>query len=130
MAVLSSGLADSTCTGVLCLIVSCVLCCVVRKLRHVVWGRTWRGPTNTCGWPGYSAQGRYVSSVSMKFHSRLWCIHHVQHSTAACLEALAAGGLVPLDHEVVTLLDAPDTRSRNMALQAGKKSSWQTWVEG
>ena len=51
--------------------------------------------------------------------SRLRCVHHIHHSTFACLQAVQYGRIPPLDEALVQPLDKADAFSRKMALKSG-----------
>ena len=62
------------------------------------------------------------------FFIRLRCMHHVHHSSAACLAALQSGAFEQLPVEQITRLDALDVEYRRCELRNGRSFLNRPWL--
>ena len=54
------------------------------------------------------------------FHTRLWCMHHVEYSTKACLAAMQSGECEKLSAYALDQTDHVDATTRLAVKKAGK----------
>ena len=54
------------------------------------------------------------------FVTRLRCIHHIEHSTTSCFEALADGHFLEIAEDERAVLDAEDAKFRKQARKEGR----------